>query len=56
MIHYSHFATQGAARAPLLIAIGSLTLIAGMLGEPQAGAGVPCFARANRQYLKMVTQ
>ena len=28
MIHYSHFATRGAARAPLLIAIGSLTLIA----------------------------
>jgi len=44
VIHYSHFATQGAARAPLLIAIGSLTLIAGMLGEPQAGAGTPAVA------------
>ena len=44
MIHYSHFATQGAARGPLLIAIGSLILIAGMLGDPQAGAGTTAAA------------
>jgi len=44
VIHYSHFATQGAARGPLLIAIGSLTLIAGMLGDPQAGAGTTAVA------------
>jgi hypothetical protein len=44
VIHYSHFATQGAARAPLLIAIGLLTLIAGMLGDPQAGAGTTAIA------------
>ena len=44
MIHYSHFATRGAARAPLLIAIGSLTLIAGMMGDPQASAGTAAVA------------
>jgi hypothetical protein len=44
VIHYSHFAMRGAARAPLLIAIGSLTLIAGMLGDPQAGAGTTAVA------------
>lgn len=44
MIHYSHFATRGAARAPLLIAIGSLTLVAGMLGDPPAGAGTTAIA------------
>jgi hypothetical protein len=44
VIHYSHFATRGAARAPLLIAIGSLTVIAGMLGDPQAGAGTTAIA------------
>jgi Cysteine-rich secretory protein family len=44
VIHYSHFAAQGAARAPLLVAIGSLTLIAGMLGDPQAGAGTTAVA------------
>lgn len=44
MIHYSQFATRGAARAPLLVAIGSLTLIAGMLGDPQAGAGTTAAA------------
>jgi hypothetical protein len=44
VIHYSHFATQGAARAPLLIAVGILTLIAGMLGDPQAGAGTVAVA------------
>ena len=44
MIHYSHFATRGAARAPLLIAIGSLTLIAGMMGDPQAGVGTAAVA------------
>ena len=44
MIHYSHFATQGAARAPLLIAIGLLTLIAGMLGDPEASAGTTAVA------------
>ena len=37
MIHYSQFAARGAARAPLLAAVGSLTLIAGMLGDPQGG-------------------
>jgi uncharacterized protein YkwD len=44
VIHYSQFAAQGAARAPLLVAIGSLTLIAGMLGDPQAGAGTTAVA------------
>ncbi len=44
MIHYSQFAARGAARAPLLVAIGSLTLIAGMLGDPQAGAGTTAVA------------
>jgi hypothetical protein len=44
VIHYSHFATLGAARAPLLIAIGGLILIAGMLGDPQAGAGTTAVA------------
>ena len=44
MIYYSHFATRGAARAPLLIAVGILTLIAGMLGDPQAGAGTAAVA------------
>lgn len=44
MIHYAQFATRGAARAPLLIAIGSLTLIAGMLGDPQASAGTTAVA------------
>ena len=44
MIYYSHFATRGAARAPLLIAVGLLTLIAGMLGDPQAGAGTTAVA------------
>jgi hypothetical protein len=44
VIHYSHFATQGAARAPLLLAVGILTLIAGMLGDPQAGAGTTAIA------------
>ena len=44
MIYYSHFATRGAARAPLLIAVGILTLIAGMLGDPQAGAGTTAVA------------
>jgi len=44
VIYYSHFATRGAARAPLLIAVGILTLIAGMLGDPQAGAGTTAVA------------
>ena len=44
MIYYSHFATRRAARAPLLIAVGILTLIAGMLGDPQAGAGTTAVA------------
>jgi hypothetical protein len=44
VIHYSHFATRGAARAPLLVAIGGLILIAGMLGDPQAGAGTTAIA------------
>jgi hypothetical protein len=44
VIHYSHFTAQGAARAPLLVAIGSLTLIAGMLGDPQAGVGTTAVA------------
>ena len=44
MIYYSHFATRSAARAPLLIAVGILTLIAGMLGDPQAGAGTTAVA------------
>ena len=44
MIHYSHFATQGAARAPLLIAVGCLTLIAVMLGDPQADVGTAAVA------------
>jgi hypothetical protein len=44
VIHYSHFATQGAARRPLLIATGSLILIAGMLGDPQAGASTTAAA------------
>ena len=44
MIHYSHFAARGAARAPLLLATASLALIAGLLGEPQAGAGTPAVA------------
>lgn len=44
MIHYSHYATRGAARAPLLIAIGGLTVIAAMLGDPQAGAGTTAIA------------
>ncbi|HEX9095669.1 MAG TPA: CAP domain-containing protein [Candidatus Dormibacteraeota bacterium] len=46
MIHYSHFAARGAARAPLLLAAGSLAVIAGLLGEPQAGAGTPAVAGA----------
>jgi hypothetical protein len=44
VIHYSHFASRGAARTPLLIAIGSLTVIAGMFGEPQAGTGTTAAA------------
>jgi hypothetical protein len=44
VIHYSHFAAQGAARTPLLVAIGSLTLIAGMFGDPRAGAGTTAVA------------
>lgn len=39
MIHYSHYAIRGAARAPLFFAVASLALIAGMLGDPQAEAG-----------------
>ena len=44
MIHYSHFAARGAARAPLLLAVGSLAVIASLLGEPQAGVGAPAVA------------
>jgi hypothetical protein len=44
MIHYSHFATRGAARTPLFFAIASLALIAGMLGDPQAAAGTATLA------------
>jgi hypothetical protein len=39
VIHYSRFAIRGAARSPLLLAAGILAVIAGMLGDPQAGAG-----------------
>ena len=44
MIHYSQFAARGAARGPLLLAVGSLAVLAGLLGEPQAGAGAPAVA------------
>jgi hypothetical protein len=44
VIHYSRFAARGAARAPLLVAVGGLMLIAGMLGDPQAGAGTTAIA------------
>jgi Cysteine-rich secretory protein family len=44
VIHYSHFAARGAARGPLLLAVGSLAAIAALLGEPQAGAGTPAIA------------
>jgi hypothetical protein len=44
VIHYSHFAVRGAARGPLLLAVGSLAAIAGLLGEPQPGGGIPAVA------------
>jgi uncharacterized protein YkwD len=44
MIHYSQFAIRGAGRSPLLLAVGSLAVIAGLLGDPQAGAGTTAVA------------
>jgi hypothetical protein len=44
VIHYSHFAIRGAARSPVLLAVGSLAVIAGLLGDPQAGAGTAAVA------------
>jgi hypothetical protein len=55
VIHYSHFATRGAARAPLLVAVGSLTLIAGMMGDPQAGVGTAAVAGVTTTQLRTIS-